>query len=118
MRLNKLFLILFVLSINKNYSQPGPKRFYFYGNIYISDNNRKISFTTKDSICLFSNTSKIKLSIFEAEINSTKNNRLLKFENRLYKFIKIRSVKSEYWNERKIGAFKVIFKIEKCKKIC
>ncbi|WP_235819269.1 hypothetical protein, partial [Flavobacterium covae] len=59
----------------------------------------------------------MELSIVQTEIDTPKNNKPLMFENRVHKFIKIRSIKSEYWNEQKIGVFKLIFKIEKNSKI-
>ncbi|ELY2018395.1 hypothetical protein SL053_002316 [Flavobacterium psychrophilum] len=117
MRLNKLLLFLACSFFINIYGQPSPKKHYLYGNIYVLDNNKNLLFTTKDSTHLFSKTAKIELSIVETEIDIPKNNKPFTFENRSYKFIKIRSIKSEYWNEQKIGTFKLIFKLEKKNKI-
>ncbi|WP_444626454.1 hypothetical protein ACSLMH_00175 [Flavobacterium columnare] len=117
MRLNKLLLFLAFLFFINIYAQPSTKKYYFYGNIYVLDNNKKLQFSTKDSTHLFSKTAQMELSIVQTEIDTPKNNRPLMFENKVHKFIKIRSIKSEYWNEQKIGVFELIFKIEKNSKI-
>lgn len=108
-----IVLIIILLSIYKVYGQPSPKRFYFYGNISIYDNKRKIFFTTNDSINFISTDSKIKLSVYTEEVENLSNKTALKFEYRVKSCFKIRSIKSEYWNERKIGEFKTLFEIKK-----
>jgi hypothetical protein len=115
---NKVFIITIVifLSICKAHAQPSPKRFYFNGNISISDNNKKVSFITKDSVNFTSLNSKIELSTYIIEIGAIKNNIQFKFERKVNNCFQIRTVKTEYWNGNKIGAFKFLFEIKKEKK--
>ncbi|MDN3674484.1 hypothetical protein QWY99_15695 [Flavobacterium branchiarum] len=139
MQLNKLYFILifFILSINKIYSQPTPKRFYFYGNINISDNNVILSFDTRDSVNFISNNPKIIVNIYEVikivNIHPSVNirpsvNTLLKLENNYNKnfyilkiinnCFKIKNKKYEFYDGKRTNrSSKILFKIEKEKKI-
>ena len=119
MQLNKVFIviILMFLSIYKTFAQPSPKRFYFNGNISMSYNNKKVSFITNDSVNFTSLNSKIKLSAYIIEIGATKNRIQFKFKSKVNNCFQIRSIKAEYWNGTKIGAFKFLFEIKKEKKI-
>jgi hypothetical protein len=139
MQLNKLYfvLIIFILSLNKIYSQPTPKRFYFCGSIKISDNNVILSFNTKDSVNFVSNDPKIVVNIYEVikkvnvhpSVNVTlSENTLLKLENNydkkfyILKLInncfKIKHKKYEFYDGKRTNVLsKILFKIEKEKKI-
>lgn len=118
MQLNKSFIILIaiIFSLNNIYAQPSPKRSYFYGNISVSDNNKMISFSSKDSINFISNDSKIKLSAYSIDTESSENCTPLKISQKTNNYLKIKNIKFEYWNHQKIGAFKVLVLIKKTRK--
>lgn len=114
MQLNKVFIIIIaVFFINNGLAQPNPKRFYFNGGISISDNNKNVSFIPKDSFSFISLESKIELSTYIIESSKPTNRIKFKFKRNVTNCFHVRSIKTEYWNGNKIGAFEFLFEIKK-----
>nr|WP_315240598.1 hypothetical protein [uncultured Flavobacterium sp.] len=128
MQLNKVyfFLIIFILSINENYSQPSAKKIIFEGNIQISDNNEILCFSTKDSINFISQNNRIKMRVHQITNESYPTNKLLKLEkdykksyyvfNLLKKCFKIKYRVAMYYEKKMFWSSKILFEIEKNEK--
>lgn len=115
MQLNKSFtaLVLIFLSILKLGAQPSPKSFNFTGEISISDNNKKVSFTTSDSLNFTSLDSKIKLSAYRLKIGQKENRDQYKFKHIIDNRFQIRGTKTAYYNGKKFSAFVFLVEIKK-----
>ncbi|ELY2018332.1 hypothetical protein SL053_002252 [Flavobacterium psychrophilum] len=130
MQLSKsyFFLIIFILSISKIYSQPSAKKIIFEGSIQISDNNEILSFNTKDSLNFISQNNRIKMTLCQITNESSPTNKLLKleknYEKSYYLFnllknkcFKIRYRVAMYYEKKMFWSSKILFKIEKDEKI-